>query len=116
IGGYGEGGSLTTGHSWPEEKYYDKYIYGTNDLEYTRGHFGDATFEVGPFKELIYANNEKRPINSWYANQGLFIYNVYSWFGRGGAYNLGTESGIFAFGHAFGAIGDHLGFRVILMP
>ncbi|MCI8568304.1 MAG: hypothetical protein HFG48_03185, partial [Bacilli bacterium] len=34
IGGYGEGGSLTTGHSWPEEKYYDKYMYGTSSLDY----------------------------------------------------------------------------------
>ena len=116
IGGYGEGGSLTTGHSWPEEKYYNKYAYGIGYFEYTRGQFGDATFEMGPFNSIIYANNITREIGSWYADCVGFIYNVSPWFVRGGSYNYGTESGLFAFGRNTGFFDEYLSFRVVLIP
>ena len=115
-GGYGEGGSLTTGYSWPEEKYYDKYAYGTSYSEYTRGHFGDATFEMGPFNSIIYANNQTRQINSWYANHADFVNNVSPWFDHGGSYRTGTESGVFAFRRSAGYVDEYIGFRVVLTP
>ncbi|MCI8568078.1 MAG: hypothetical protein HFG48_02020, partial [Bacilli bacterium] len=115
AGGYGEGESLTSGYSWPEEKYYDKYTYGTNATEYTRGHFGDATSEMGPFKNIIYANNITRQISSWHENCAVFVNNTIPWLVRGGAYNRGTESGIFAFGSDNGSI-NALSFRVVLAP
>ena len=114
IGDYGEGGSLTTGYSWPEEKYYDKYAYGTNSLEYTRGQFGDATFEIGPFKNLIYANNQSREISSWHADCADFVYHEAPWFYRGGSYLDGSDSGVFAFGYRYGSVYEHFGFRVVL--
>ncbi|MCI8568270.1 MAG: hypothetical protein HFG48_03015, partial [Bacilli bacterium] len=113
-GGYGEGGSLTTGYSWPEEKYYDKYAYGTSTSDYTRGQFGDATFEMGPFKNIIYANSLTRQISSWYSSSGTFINNVYPWFVRGGSCVHGTEAGPFAFGLYAGSIDEFSGFRVVL--
>ena len=116
TGSYGEGGRLTTGNSWPEEKYYDKYTYGTSYFEYTRGHFGDATFEVGPFKSIIYANNQTRQINSWYTNQAVFINHLYPWFYRGGVYHNGMESGLFASAHYMGSAHETVGFRVVLTP
>ena len=116
VGGYGEGGSLTTGYSWPEEKYYDKYTYGTSDSDYTRGQFGDATFEMGPFKNIIYANSLTRQISSWYSTCAAFIYLSSPWFGRGGAYYYGTESGPFAFGRDDGSMYEFSSFRVVLTP
>ena len=114
TGGYGEGGSLISGYSWPEEKYYDKYTYGTSPSDYTRGQFGDATFEVGPFKELIYANNESRLIGSWYVESAYFIYNINPWLGRGGSYHVGLDSGQFAFHYHTGSIIEYNCFRIVL--
>ncbi len=47
TGSFGEGGNLESGLSWPEEKYYDKYDYGTSLSDYTRGHLGDSNVEMG---------------------------------------------------------------------
>ena len=116
VGGYGESGSLVSGYSWPEEKYYDKYAYGTSPSEYTRGHFGDATFEMGPFKSLIYANNLTRQISSWYTDQAYFSTNVQPWFSRGGACDHGTDSGQFTFSRHTGSVSENIGFRVVLTP
>lgn len=66
TGGYGNGESPSLWYPWPEEMYYDKYAYGTNYFEYTRGHFGDATSEMEPFKYIEYDNNLSGQINSWY--------------------------------------------------
>ena len=115
-GGYGEGGSTSSGYSWPSDKYYDKYTYGTNYAEYTRGYFGDATFEIGPFKSVIYADDRVRQISSWYKDYACFVYNVRPWFSRGGAYSAGTDSGVFAVGLYGGATDGGVGFRLILIP
>ena len=116
TGGYGEGGSLTSGYSWPEEKYYDKYAYGTSYSEFTRGHLGDATVEMGPFKRIVYANNQTRQISSWYADHAFFVNTATPWFLRGGNYDLGSESGVSAFAHAYGSTHSDGGFRIVLAP
>ena len=84
TGSFGEGESLESGLSWPEEKYYDKYLYGTSYSEFTRGHLGDATVEMGPFKSVIYAGNQARQISSWYADHAYFVYTSAPWVVRGG--------------------------------
>ena len=43
-----------------------------------------------------------------------FVNHVNPWFNRGGAYDHGTESGLFAFGHNTGSIDEYIGFRVVL--
>ena len=116
TGGYGEGGSLSSGLSWPEEKYYDKYLYGTDYLEYTRGHLGDATVEMGPFEAIIYANNEIRHRCSWNSSSVHFVYHTAPWFIRGGANYVGLESGIETAAANFGSSGEFIGFRVVLVP
>ena len=116
IGGYGEGGSLASGYSWPEEKYYDKYAYGTSYSEFTRGHLGDATVEMGPFKSIIYANNQTRQISSWYADHAYFVYTATPWVERGGAYRHGSDTGVFGFDSNYGSVNAYNGFRVVLAP
>ena len=117
IGAYGEGGSLASGYSWPEEKYYDKYSYATSYSDYSRGHFGDATSEVGPFMDINYVNNiPNQQISSWYADHADFVLHRYPWISRGGVYSIGTEAGIFAFGRDNGYIVEYISFRVVLMP
>ena len=116
TGDYGEGGSLTTGYAWPEEKYYDQYAYGTSYSDYTRGQFGDATFEMGPFKSIIYANNLTRQISSWYSDCAHFVDYMIPWFNHGGAYHNGTDSGAFTFGRHAGSIAEFIGFRIVLTP
>ncbi|MCI8568306.1 MAG: hypothetical protein HFG48_03195, partial [Bacilli bacterium] len=108
--------NLDTGYSWPEEKYYDKYAYGTIVSEFTKGQFGDATFEMGPFKSIIYANNVIRQISSWYSNQAYSVYHTNPWYDRGGDYSHGADSGQFAFSHHTGSIDKSVGFRVVLTP
>ena len=114
TGSFGEGGSLSSGLSWPEEKYYDKYSYGTSYSEFTRGHLGDATVEIGPFKSIIYANNVVRQISSWYSDNAYYIYTTGPWFLRGGHYKIGSSSGIFAFDHVHGNIYEYGGYRIVL--
>ena len=114
TGGYGEGESLAAGHSWLEEKYYDKYAYGTSYTEFTRGHLGDGTVEMGPFKSIIYASNLTRQIGSWYADDAAFVGPAYPWVARGGGYDRGSESGVFASGHLHGSVDANNGFRIVL--
>ncbi len=116
IGSFGEGGSLASGYSWPEEKYYDKYNYGTSPSDYTRGHLGDGTVEMGPFKSIIYANNQTRQISSWYADNAYFVYTATPWVKRGGEYITGSETGMFASGYDVGSVVTNSGFRVVLVP
>jgi len=116
IGSYGEGESLASGLSWLEEKYYDKYLYGTNYLEYTRGHLGDATVEMGPFKSIAYANNISRPVNSWYSSMSYFVVTTYPWVARGSNFGGGLDSSIFTFSYADGSALNYYSFRIVLAP
>ena len=89
-------------------------VIGTSYSEYTKGHFGDATSEIGPFKNFIYSNNLTSQISSWYADYAYFICNVSPWFVRGGAYNFGSASGMFGFSHGNGLSDEYFGFRIVL--
>jgi len=116
VGNFGEGGSLDSGYSWPEEKYYDKYQYGTSESNYTRRILGDATGEVGSFEMVSYGSKDTRHISSWYNNQAFFLFNLNPWFMRGGASNTGSESGVFAFDHGHGSVYPNGSFRLVITP
>lgn len=116
IGEYGNGGSLASGYAWPNEKYYDKYQYGTSPYDFSRRKVGDGTGEMGPFKNVIYANNLSRYISSWYDTKAYFVSATAPWFYRGGAYANGTESGIFTFESSTGISGIWGSFRIVLTP
>ena len=53
-------------------------------------------------------------VSSKNADHAYFVYHVNPWFNRGGAYNNGTESGLFAFGNNNGSVNENIGFRVVL--
>ena len=55
-------------------------------------------------------------VSSKNADHAYFVYHVNPWFNRGGAYNNGTESGLFAFGNNNGSVNENIGFRVVLTP
>ena len=117
-GSFNDGGSLTTGYDWPEEKYYDSYLYYDRESDDTYYRFqrrilGDATGEMGPFY-LQTLNNVSRAINSWYRDQGVFIYSDLPYFWRGSGYSSGTNTGIFSFSTDSGHESSFLSFRLIL--
>ena len=120
-GTYTLGDSLTTGYNWPEEKYYDSYHYyfraGDHDIDqhYERRILGDATGELGSF-QLQTVIDYTRAINSWYKNQGVFVFQNLPFFWRGSGYNGGTNAGIFAFSIDSGASSSGWTFRIILTP
>jgi len=115
TGPYGESGSLSSGYACLDERYYDTYQYGTNTTEYTKGHLGDATSEVGPFTMVKYGN-QNRQIGSWYADRTDFVIDSHPWFVRGDNYENGSESGVFAFAAHYGSAQPDVSFRVILTP
>ena len=80
-----DGTSFTGTYIFPSKRYYDKYSYGTNNLEYTRGKLGDATIEMAPTGNL----------GNWYSNNALFLDYV-PWFIRGGYFGF-ANNGIFYF-------------------
>ncbi len=96
-------------------KYYDIYDYNTSGTTYNRRILGDATGEMGPFGQKNYSGNI-RYISSWYADEAWFTYNGNSWFSRGGAFNYGIESGVFAFSQNTGGADVRSGFRIVLSP
>ena len=73
-------GTTTIGVSFPESKYYDIYKYGTVWNDYTRYHLGDATTET----------------KGWNGDYMGIVYDLSSWFTRGGHYGRGNSGGIFA--------------------
>jgi len=116
------------GVSLPDSKYFDTYNYGTSEVDFQRGLFGDATKEMGPFGNLTYddktglaTGDGKKTIwniSSWYQNFGNFIDIDFSWFNRGGNFSDGCNNGVFAFNKHYTAGAAHQArtFRVVLMP
>ncbi|MDO4369652.1 MAG: hypothetical protein Q4C29_03865, partial [bacterium] len=81
--GYAFRGLITLKYDFPNKRYYDKYSYGTSNIEYTRGKLGDATKEMSP-------SRIDSSYTSWYSTTASFPESYDSWFSRG--YN-----GLFAF-------------------
>ena len=107
---------LTGGYDWPQRKYYDLYVYySENDRAYVRRILGDATGEMGSFASAIYLT-QTRHIGSWYNDEGYLIYSNFPWLGRGYYYYMGNGTGIMAFGGAFGSAESTRTFRVVLTP
>ena len=106
---------LTDGYSWPDSKYYDTYVYATNDRQYNRRILGDATGEAGPMYSLTYMSTT-RNISSWYLDHAYFIMYARPFVLRGGAPNYGTESGIFAYGNSDSSVKSWASFRLVLTP
>ncbi len=104
---------LTTGLSFPEDKYYDQYQFAYNDKNYQRRILGDATGEMGPFSLATYGS-QIRQISSWYSDEAWFAQNTDPWFRRGGGMYVGMEAGNSSFFKDNGRAHIYFSFRVVL--
>ena len=91
-------GTITTGVSFPESKYYDIYKYGTSSSDLTRYHIGDATTET----------------KGWNGDYAYFVNSSSPWFLRGGNYGFGTDAGVSAFGNDVGRASSTFSARAAL--
>ena len=94
-------GNNYTGVSFPNEKYYDLYSYGTtsqDNVAYKRGKLGDATFET----------------LHWNSDFAILIYSEYPWVVRGCSHEYKEKCGIFSFHYAFGVEKPYYASRIVL--
>ena len=95
-------------------KYYDKYTSTTN-TQYNNRILGDATGEIGPFgSETNDAYGKYK--SSWYKGFARFVEKSFCWVSRGGGWDYGTTSGIFAFASDTGNTFTHISYRIVLAP
>ncbi len=85
--------SFTGTYAFPSKRYYDKYSYGTSNVEYTRGKLGDATKEMAPTGTT----------GNWYGDYALFVNSSSPWVLRGRYYSLGAVAGAFYFSSYYGS-------------
>ncbi len=92
-------------------KYYDVYKYTGDMTHWNRRILGDATGELGPFQ-----SKDSHYVSSYFDDWGLFVISVWPWFIRGGNYNEGTHTGVFAFSRGGGEAKLYSSFRIVLTP
>ena len=98
-----------------KEKYYDLYPYDNNLFNYSHRILGDATGEMGTFRNSTLETSEYNiPIGSWYNDSGWFVHSSKQWFYRGYDLYNGISSGIFSFGSAYGHALSDYGYRIVL--
>ena len=102
---YDGGASFTGTYAFPSKRYYDKYSYGTDRTEYTRGKLGDATKEMAP----VSSNN-----TSWYSDSAYFVLSRSPWVLRGGSYFNGASAGTFSFNVSYGYADTNVSARAVI--
>ena len=102
-----------SGTSFPDQKYYDTYLYGTDDEHYNRRILGDATGEVGAFANIVYGN-QTRQLGSWHQDESWFVFHVQPWVMRGSGSYLGSDAGVFAFDRDYGDKYSTFSYRIVL--
>ena len=111
-----DGEVITTGYDWPEETYYDKYVYNTSDKNYQARILGDFTGEAGPFFIVTPPGSVNRNSSSWYNDDGWFITNENPLFVRSYEARFGNSTGMFIFLGASGVEASVTSFRIVLTP
>jgi len=71
---------------------------------------------MGPFGSASPPDGSLLYRSSWYSDYAFYPYSTYPWFYRGGLWNAGTSSGIFAFGRNNGGVVSYVSFRIVLAP
>ena len=93
-----------TGVDYSNNKYYDKYSFGTSDDSKIRSKLGDGIKEV------------YKGSNGWYNDHSCLAGSDHPWFLRGGHNNKGTFAGVFNSYNNYGyAISDDSS-RLIITP
>lgn len=76
--------TYTGSYTYPEDKYYDKYSFGTASNQRKKSKLGDAV------KEVLNTSSF-----GWYGDYSGLAYSVTPWFIRGGYYDNNSGAGIF---------------------
>ena len=92
-----------TGVAYPNNKYYDKYSYGTS-YELTRSKLGDGIKEV--YKGLA----------GWYSDYSYLADSTYPWFLHSCGYSNGANAGAFYSNCSNGNAGSDKSSRLIITP
>ena len=110
----GSSGFSTTTLADYDSKYFDTYNASSAISTYQYRILGDATGEMGPFKQYLDGDNSPRWHSSWYGDYSPFVDSSYPWFTRGGLYISGVLAGIFFFNSQTGGTANEGGFRLVL--
>ena len=112
----GSSGFSTTTLANYDSKYFDVYNASSAVTTYQYRILGDATGEMGPFKQYLDGDNNSRYHSSWYGDFSYFVDSSYPWFVRGGLYTDGVLAGAFYFDRNTGGTHRDVGFRITLTP
>ncbi len=82
----------------PDDKYLDKYPYGTSDMDFSHRILGDATGET----------------ESWNNDYNYFIESTATWFYRGGYKESGMYAGLFSFSCDSGELDSNTSCRLVV--
>ena len=97
--------SYTGTYSYPENKYLDKYSFGTSNTQKKRSKLGDAVKEVT-------ATSSK----AWYSDYSYLANSSYPWFIRGGLYYDGSYVGVFNSMYNDGHVSYEYSSRLVITP
>ena len=97
-----------------DSKYFDTYNAASTVSTYQYRILGDATGEMGSFKQYLDGDNVLRWHSSWYGDHSNFVDSSNPWFTRGGHYTSGVLAGAFYFGSYTGGTNSYVGFRLAL--
>ena len=102
--------SYTGTYSYPNAKYYDKYSFGTSNIQRIRSKLGDSIKEV--------LNTSTR---GWYTDSSSLAWSNLargnpSWFTRGDRYGNGTSAGAFSSDSSIGEAMSNGSSRLVITP
>ena len=96
--------SYTGSYSYPENKYIDKYSFGTSKTQRIRSKLGDALKEVynGSY--------------GWYSDSSFLANFSYPWIFRGDSYGSSSSAGVFYSNSSFGNANSYNSSRLVITP
>ena len=97
--------NYTGTYTYPNDKYYDKYSFGTSSNQRIRSKLGDAIKEV-------YNTSS----SGWYSDSSYLASSYSSWFERGGDFVDTSAAGVFKSGSSVGDAHDHNSSRLVITP
>ena len=99
-----------------DSKYFDVYSSSSAMTSYQYRILGDATGEMGPFKNYKDGDSNSRWHNSWYGDTSDFIDSTSPYFFRGGFFGNGLLASQFYFSRDTGGANPNRSFRIVLSP
>ena len=97
--------SYTGTYSYPENKYIDKYSFGTSYAQKIRSKLGDAVKEVYNTEDY-----------GWYNDISYLADSSSPWFNRGGYSNFSSDAGVFYSYNFFGHAVSRYSSRLVITP